>query len=52
MVEWLGRYAQIRGIGPICPRGEGLHWDDQVWMLGSGRYHLNLLCKWWYGNSA
>jgi len=22
-VEWLGRYAQFRGIGPICPGREG-----------------------------
>jgi hypothetical protein len=29
MVEWLGRYAQVRGIGPICPgRGGGVHGDD------------------------
>jgi len=29
-VEWLGRYAQFRGIDPICPGegGGGLHGDD------------------------
>jgi hypothetical protein len=28
-VEWLGRYAQFSGIGPIClGRREVLHGDD------------------------
>jgi len=26
MMEWLGRYAQIRGIGPICPGRGGVAW--------------------------
>jgi hypothetical protein len=34
-VEWLGRYAQFRGIGPICPGwGGGVHGADLHPILG------------------